>query len=269
MTRTFAHYSMAAVVGYAGLCAWLYFAQDRLLYFPTPAVDVEQADIVLLENGDHTLRIWKVGDGSNAVLYFGGNAENVVNNVSHIRGLLPDTAFYLVNYRGYGGSSGEPGEAAIIEDAALLFDRVSSRHEQVSVIGRSLGTGVATWLAANRPVWKLILVTPYDSIEAIAAREFPFVPVSLLLRNKFRSIDYAPAITSPALVLLAETDRITPHPHAMNLVNQFPAAQVSVHTLPDSTHGTINHARSYYRLIRQFLLGEGLSRDASGTTTSM
>ncbi|MBT8084074.1 MAG: lysophospholipase [Woeseia sp.] len=269
MKRTLTHYSIAAVVAYAGLCGWLYFAQDRLLYFPTPAVEIENAEKVILENGDHTLRIWKIGNGSNAVLYFGGNAENVANNVAHVENLLPDTAFYLTNYRGYGGSSGEPSEAAIIEDAALLFDHVSANHQRVSVIGRSLGTGVATWLAANRPVRKLILVTPYDSIEAIAMREYSFVPVSLLLRNKFRSIDYVPAITSPTLVLLAETDRVTPHHHAMNLVEQFPESQISVHTLPDSTHSTVSHARGYYRLIRQFLLDEGLNIDRRNIKTSL
>ncbi|MGB5246964.1 MAG: alpha/beta hydrolase [Woeseia sp.] len=256
MKRLLVHYSIAALVAYTGLCGWLYFAQDKLLYLPTAEVRAENADIVALQNGDATLKVWKVGAGSKAVLYFGGNGEDVANNIERFRDLLPDTSFYLMNYRGYGGSSGEPTESAIFADAASLYDLARKDHQQIAVIGRSLGSGVATWLAANREISKLVLVTPFDSLEAVASGEYPFAPVSLLLRDKYRSIDYVPRIRAPVLVLLADTDNVVPHHHAMNLVGQFPIEQVSVRILLGSTHNSISSAADYLILIKAFLLND-------------
>lgn len=274
MKRWLIHYSIAGLLAYAGLCTWLYFAQDNLLYLPTPEVSAANASITYLRNGPETIKVWKVGNGSRAVLYFGGNGENVANNIETFRGLLPDTTFYLMNYRGYGGSSGEPAEAAFLEDAALLFDQVSEVHKRVAVIGRSLGSGVATWLAANRPVTRLILVTPFDSVENIAKSEYPFAPVSLLLRDKFRSIDYVPAISAPVLVLLADNDVVIPHHYAMNLVAQFPLEQVRVRILPETTHNTVSQADEYALLIKQFLSEEMPSQtqtaqQAAGATSTL
>lgn len=260
MKRGFIHYSIVGLVAYVGLCGWLYVTQDSLLYFPSAEIADAPAQIVALQNGDHTLKIWKVGDGSHAVIYFGGNGENVANNIAGFDGLMPDTSVYLVNYRGFGGSTGEPGEAAFYEDAALLYDRVSEAHDRVSLIGRSLGSGVATWLAANRDVYRIVLVTPYDSIENIAKRNYPYAPVSLLLRDKYRSIDRASSITVPILVLLAEKDSIIPHRHAMNLVKEFSEEQVTVKTLPYSTHNTISRAQGYFESMARFLATPGSRR---------
>lgn len=256
MKRLFIHYSIAGLVAYLGLCGWLYAAQGRLLYFPTPEVMVADAEILRLRNGAESLKVWKVGDGSDAVIYFGGNGEDVAHNIDDVTGLLPDTSTYLLNYRGYGGSSGAPSEAAIMEDALLLYDDVARRHRQVAVIGRSLGSGVATWVASQRDASKVVLVTPYDSIEDVAKKEYPFAPVSLLLRDKYRSIDNVPGIRAPVLVLLADIDNVIPREHSMNLVGSFPLGQVTVRVLPDTTHNSISSAKDYYLLIRQFLAEE-------------
>lgn len=253
MTRALLRFSLVGLLAYAGLCAYLYVAQDSMLYFPTAEVTAPRTEVIALYNDTERLKIWKVGNGTHAVLYFGGNGENVANNIDGFDGLLEDATFYLANYRGYGGSSGRPGEAAFVADAALLYDTVRPQHATVSVIGRSLGSGVATWLAANREVTKLILVTPFDSVENVASQVYPYVPVSLLLRDKFRSVDYAPAITAPVLVLLAGTDSVIPHQHAIKLVNEFPESQVTVRTLSRTTHNTISRADAYYPSIRQFL----------------
>jgi pimeloyl-ACP methyl ester carboxylesterase len=81
---------------------------------------------------------------------------------------FPITRCISCNYRGFGGSGGSPSEEAIAEDALALFDQVYASHPQVSLIGRSLGSGVAVRLASQRPVQNLILVTPYNSLEEIA-----------------------------------------------------------------------------------------------------
>jgi len=253
MLRALLRFSIVGLLAYGGLCAYLYVAQDNMLYFPTAEVTAPRTEVIALYNGTERLKIWKVGNGAHAVLYFGGNGENVANNIDGFDGLLEDATFYLANYRGYGGSSGRPGEAAFVSDAALLYDTVRPQHAAVSVIGRSLGSGVAIWLSAHREIEKVILVTPYDSIESVARQVYPYVPVSLLLRDKFRSIDHVPAITAPVLVLLAGTDRVIPQQHSINLVNEFAESQVTVRTLNSTTHNTISRADSYYPMIQRFL----------------
>ncbi len=241
------------LLAYGGMCAWLYAVQDGLMYFPTAEVQSRSAEALELRNDGETLKVWKVGDGSNALLYFGGNAENVAYSIPAFAGLLPDTAVYLHNYRGYGGSSGEPGESAFYSDAALLFDEIRGRHDSVSVVGRSLGSGVASWLAAERPVARLVLVTPFDSIANVAQRAYPFAPVGLLLRDKFASVDYVSRIEAPVLVLAAEDDGIIPRGNTMALVDRFPPRQVRLRTIDGTTHNTISRSPDYARALREFL----------------
>jgi pimeloyl-ACP methyl ester carboxylesterase len=110
---------------------------------------------------------------------------------------FPDRAIYLLHYRGYGGSSGTPSEKALFADALTLFDEVRTKHSSVDVVGRSLGSGVAVYVASLRPVARLVLVTPFDSLEGLAALRFPYVPVKWLLRDKFESWRFAPQVTAP------------------------------------------------------------------------
>ena len=115
-----------------------------------------------------------------------------------------------MHYRGYGGSAGAPSEAALLEDARTLFDQVHARHADVVAMGRSLGTGVAVRLASERPVSRLVLVTPYDSLQDIAVRQYPYFPVRWLLRERFDSGRVAARVTAPTLILAADGDEVIP-----------------------------------------------------------
>jgi pimeloyl-ACP methyl ester carboxylesterase len=114
--------------------------------------------------------------GPKALIYFGGNAEDVSRSLPGLSQAFPDYALYLLHYRSYGGSSGTPSEEAIQRDATALFDRAHAEHPQTVVIGRSLGSGVAVRLASQRPASRLILITPYDSFQEIAASHYPALP---------------------------------------------------------------------------------------------
>lgn len=196
---------------YLFACGLLYFAQRSLLFVPPPVSSSPSASFISVENGGGTLRIWtRPAESQEAVIYFGGNAEDVLGNLESYSKALPNRDLYLVNYRGYGGSTGSPSEEALFSDALAVYDLVSQKHPNVSVIGRSLGSGVAVYLASMRKVNKLVLVTPYDSIESIARTRFPFFPISLLLKDKFDSASRAHDITSKTLVVLAEHDELIP-----------------------------------------------------------
>lgn len=117
----------------------------------------------MLERADATLRISaRPHDGPGAVVYFGGNAEDVAWTVPELAGAFPDRAIYALHYRGYGGSSGRPAEAALRDDARALFRLVHSRHPDVIVVGRSLGSSLAIQLAAEEPVTRLAMISPFE-----------------------------------------------------------------------------------------------------------
>ena len=133
------------------------------------------------------------------LIYFGGNAEEaswVLSELAHI----PGWSALVVNYRGYGQSEGAPSERALFADALALYDQAIKRLDiephRVVAMGRSLGTGVATYLASQRPIAAVILVSPYDSLVSIAQRAYPFLPVRLLLKHRFDSRHARPAYTS-------------------------------------------------------------------------
>jgi uncharacterized protein len=244
-----------ALVIYAVICGALYAAQRSLLYFPTPESHSVQAEILQVETNGAVLKVWHVqSTGERAILYFGGNSEDVGWNIEGFAAAFPNTDVYLVNYRGYGGSTGAPSEAALLADAEAVFDEVRRRHPRVAVIGRSLGSGVAVHLAARRDVSKLALVTPYDSVTRVAQRHFAFVPVAWLLRDKFDSLGKAHSVRAPVLVLLAEQDRVIPRAHSERLVAAFAPGQAEVRTFAGTDHDSIASAPEYHAALAAFLL---------------
>jgi pimeloyl-ACP methyl ester carboxylesterase len=162
---------------------------------------------------------------------------------------FPDHAIYLLHYRGYGGSSGKPSQDAIFSDALALFDQVHAAHPDITVIGRSLGSGVAVYLASRRPVARLVLVTPFDSVEDIAKRQFPFIPVRWILRDTFESWRYAPSVTAPTLIVAAERDEVIPRESTELLRSRFQIGVVSFVVLPGAGHNTISYSPRYLRLL--------------------
>lgn len=244
-----------ALVIYAALCGALYLAQRSILYFPTPESRSARAEAMSIAADGAVLKVWRVaGANAGALIYFGGNGEDVAGDIAPFAAAFPDTAIYLVNYRGYGGSTGSPSEAALLADAELVFDRVRAQHARVAVIGRSLGSGVAVHLAAVRDVSKLALVTPYDSVLRIAQRRLPFVPVSWLLRDTFDSAAKAPRVRAPVLALLAEVDGSIPRENSERLVGAFAPGQVEVRVISGTDHNSISDAPEYDRALASFLL---------------
>src|SRR5215471_14138139 len=202
--------------------------QERLIFFPRPlesrpAQRSNLEDVAIPAADGTKLRGWLVkGAGARAplVIYFGGNAEEVSWMVQ-VAGKFAGWSLLLVNYRGYGQSEGKPSESALFADALAIHDYAKSRAdvnpERIVAMGRSLGTGVAVHLAAERKLRGVILVSPYDSLVAAGSRHYPFLPVSLMLRHRFDSLSRAPRIDAPLLTLVAGDDRIVPPQHSRAL----------------------------------------------------
>jgi pimeloyl-ACP methyl ester carboxylesterase len=241
-------------LAYLGIAAVLYTTQRSLLYVPTPESSGYGAESVNIDSDGESLKVWRLNGGRDrAIIYFGGNAEQVSGNVPMFADMFRNATVYLVNYRGYGGSSGSPTEQGLYADAVAVYDHVAGQHDGVAVIGRSLGTGVATYLATVRDVERIVLVTPYDSIERVAARHYPIFPVALFLKDKYPSIERAEDIDAPTLVLVAEDDRVVPREHAESLVLAFGDGVVQMVVLEDTTHNTIGASPAYPVLLDEFL----------------
>jgi pimeloyl-ACP methyl ester carboxylesterase len=242
------------VVLYLGACAVLYAFQRSLIYFPQPRTVGTSGTILKLPAADADVLVSvRPREGPKALIYFGGNAEDVSLSLPAFSQAFPDHAIYLLHYRSYGGSSGTPSEEAIQRDATALFDKVHAEHPQTAVIGRSLGSGVAVRLASRRPASRLILITPYDSFQEIAVSQFPHMPVRWLLRDKFESWRYAPHIAVPTLLIAAEHDEVIPRSSTERLYTRFAKGVATLRVIPGTGHNTISASPQYLEAIRAAL----------------
>lgn len=244
----------AGLLGYLGFGAVLYFGQRSMMYLPVAENTADDTPVEWLATDAAQIKLWVIGEPADeALIYFGGNAEDVYFNAEPLRRQLPGRTIYLVNYRGYGGSDGEPAEAALLADSLQIFDQLATRHRRISVIGRSLGSAVATYLASRRAVHRLVLVTPPDSALAIAQRLYPVYPMRLMLKDRYESIVHAPAVTAPVLVLVAAEDRMIPPAHSRRLAAAFASGAVSYTEIADAGHNEIAASPDYWRTIVEFL----------------
>ena len=253
MSRTLLAILLLAALSYGAICLVVFLFQRSLIYFPeaSPAHPEEATLVLPIEEG--TVRVGtRFRKGAKAVLYFGGNAEDVSLTRPELESSFPQHALYLMHYRGYGGSSGTPSEAGLRADALALFDGVLARHASIVVIGRSLGSGIAVWLASVRQVAGLVLVTPYASLEELARSRYPFLPVRWLLRDRFESWRFAPQVSAPTLLLVAEHDSIIPRQSSQALQASFRPGIASLQIIAGTDHNSISASVDYMRALASF-----------------
>ncbi|MDR6674973.1 alpha/beta fold hydrolase [Xanthomonas sp. 1678] len=256
MLRNLGIVAAIAIVAYLVVCALLYLGQRELLYFPQATrVPAAQTDFTLQRSPALSLRGWRVNPGRDKVLlYFGGNAEDLRHARAQLAPLLPDYSVYLLAYRGYGASDGTPNEDALISDALALYDHVRAARPQaeIAVLGRSLGSGVASQLAARRPLARLVLVTPFDSLASAAQAHYPWAPVRWLLRDRYDSARALRGYRGPLLVLRAGRDQVVPASSTQRMLDALPQPPELV-SLPRAGHDDISADPRYAQALRAFL----------------
>lgn len=238
------------VVGYLGLCGALYAFQRSLLYFPQPRSGPPAGEITLPGIAVEVRASVRPHEGPQALLYFGGNGEDVSQTLPELARTFPDQAIYAMQYRGYGRSGGSPSEAALQGDALALYDLVARSHARVSVIGRSLGSGIAIRVARERPVSRLVLVTPYDSILGLASAQFRWFPVRWLLQDTYESVRHAPALTVPTTLIAAEHDEVIPRASTERLLAAFAPGIATMTVIPDAGHNDLSRRSAYGRALQ-------------------
>ena len=254
---------------FVGLCALLYLFQEQLIFLRQPLSDddrhavqflsaTSEIDVAALDGTRLHGWIRHTVEGAHPkglVIYFGGNAEEVSGQMFDAQ-LLAPWSMAAFNYRGYGRSEGRPSEDALVADAIAIYDRITKRGDvdpsRIVVLGRSLGSGVAVQLAASRPVRAVMLVSPFDSLRSIARKQYPIVPVSLLLKHPFDSLALAPDIEAPLLVIAGERDDLIPPRFSQRLHDAW-AGPTRWTVIPDADHNDVHTRPGYWTAIREFL----------------
>src|SRR5690606_38136810 len=205
---------------------------------------------------------WALGDAENPadgdaliLIYFGGNGEDVVTMLPKLE-KFGATKTYAFNYRGYGNSEGKASQELLFEDALAIYDHISAQHSgnaRIVIVGRSLGTAVAGYLATQRDIHGLILLTPLSSAIANGQRILPFLPIKYLIRHPFDLKTLAKDFTCPVLVLIAEADTVIPPTDSQQTYDAITSPKHLV-KLPGVGHGNVFDNPNALKAVRQFLM---------------
>ncbi|MFW5999688.1 MAG: alpha/beta hydrolase [Halanaerobiaceae bacterium] len=263
---------------WVAVCILMYLFQERIIFHPPEesrvnrsrfktAEDVEEITLEVEEG--IKLRGWFVhgnsesGGNSTAIsgesrliIYFGGNAEEVSYLVDEFRGLnVKGWSAVFLNYRGYGTSDGQPGEKELYQDANKIYDHFQNGEEDfdtVVVMGRSLGTGVATYLAHQRSVDGVILASPFTSLVDVAREMYPFLPAGLLVKHEFDSIGRASDIEAPLNIIVAAEDELIPARQAEKLASGW-GGEAEIVEISGEGHNTLTKSPEFKSLLGHIL----------------
>ena len=211
------------ILVYFLILIFLYFYQRNLMYHPSEnnysndqlTVQIEKVRVDT-EDGIELLGWYHNKDIGRykTILYFHGNAgslENRIHKLNHFKEM--DVNFLIIAWRGFSGNKGKPSEKGLYEDGRSAINWLLNKgikEENIIIYGESLGTGVATHLSQKRKFAGIILETPFTSMIDAAKKFYPYIPVSLLLKDKFNIKDKIKNVTVPVLVMHGESDQIVP-----------------------------------------------------------
>ena len=218
------HFAVSLAALYAAIIAGMYFVQTWLL-FPTLLARATRVRLpestqrlkVRTPDGESLMgvRIPCVGgmvEGAPSLLGFGGNAWNAETMAVMLNRLFPDRSVIGFHYRGYPPSSGRPSAEALLSDSLVVFDHLqrAQASEPIIAVGFSIGSSVSAYVARHRPAKGLILVTPFDSLEALARDLYWWAPVGRLIRHHMSTIEFVRDSLVPMALLIAEHDAVVP-----------------------------------------------------------
>jgi pimeloyl-ACP methyl ester carboxylesterase len=236
-------------IGYLAICVALFLAQGKLLF---PAGMVSGAGplppsakrLVVQNEGEqlHGVHIPpRAPDGQRlTILGFGGNAWNAEAAALYLHDLYPQADIVAFHYRGYRPSTGSPSTAALLSDATTIYDHLTAtlKPGRIVAVGFSIGSGVAAHLASRRPIAGAILVTPFDSLKAVARRHYPWLPIGLLFRHEMTAAKDLSGGHVPVALIAAGRDTIIPPARASALAGAVPNLVLD-RTLASAGHNDI------------------------------
>lgn len=261
-------------VVYLAVIGAMFFMQRSLLYYPvaagaSPDPDGPSIQVVQIEteDGERLVGWWLPATGDNpTLLFFNGNAAGLAVQEGRWRRIADKgVGFLAIGYRGYDGSTGRPTEAGLHKDADAAYEWLSRRVEPSRIVihGFSLGSGVAVRLASERPARAVVLEAPYTSTVDVAAKAYPWAPVSLLMLDQYRSRDIIDRIRAPVLVIHGDADEVIPFDQGWALYRMARPPKAFVRMV-GSNHSTLVRDGAYDHVWRFLNLPPGAPSAAEG-----
>lgn len=240
----------------------LYFNQEKILFlsrvlpndynfkFSYPFEEI----FLETDGGIINMIHFKIKDPKGVILYFNGNSRNLASWGRRAQFLVEKQYDVLVmDYRTFGKSKGELSETAFYSDAQYGFNYLKERYEEknISVYGRSLGTGIAVYIASNNMPKQLVLETPYYSIVDVGQSRFPMFPVNWLLKYKFQSYKYIQQVTCPITIFHGTDDDVVPYTSAEKLFDVASKENSEFITIDGGRHNNLRRFDIYQQKIEQ------------------
>lgn len=240
-----------------------YYMQERLIFFPEKLPQdytfnfQETYEEVYLTSGEATIHAlhFKVNKPKGVVLYFHGNAGS-------LRGwgtLAPDFiskgySLFIIDYRGFGKSTGKISEQALHEDAQAAYNYLLQLYspQDIIIYGRSIGTGLATRLASEVQSRMLILETPFYSFVHVAGYHFAFLPVSLLLKYTFQSDKWIDKVNVPVYIIHGTADEVVPYTSGLKLAEKA-GSKATMITIKGGSHNNLSAFPQYHQVMEEVL----------------
>lgn len=202
-------------------------------------------------------------EASPFIIYYGGNAEDPLIS---LRYLIPDESqsysWLFMNYRGFGESTGKPSQAGLFADALAVYDHVIKvfkiSPDKIFLVGRSIGSSIASYVASQRVTAGLILVTPFDSLVSFAPKIVQNSPLKYYLQNYFNTQKYLESVPGQILIISAEEEEVIPKNCIDNLLNKF-KNQLHVVEIKKADHQDIGEFPEYETAIHNYIQSSVLS----------
>lgn len=249
------------------LAVFVYFMQPSLVYFPlreldfTPAaVELPYQEVQLTTADGERLHAWWIerADAHGALLFLHGNGGNISHRLDSIR-LFHEAGLSVLipDYRGYGASSGRPGERGTYLDAEAawhhLVDALGVEPERVVIYGESLGGAIASWLASRVRCGALLITAGFTSVEDMGRHYYPYLPVRWLVRIRYPGIEHIRAAKCPVLIMHSPTDEIVPFEMGQRLFEAAPAPKEFLELAGGHNDGFILSSERVTRAMHRFL----------------
>lgn len=255
------------VSAWIGLSVLFYLTQSSYIYYPTKEITVTPADIQLefeeiyIETSDkQRLHGWFIPHPTPraTLLFFHGNGGNISHRLEKIN-VFNDLGLniFIFDYRGYGLSTGDPDEAGTYADAIaayrFLIEEKNISPENTIFYGESLGSSISSWLAKQHPPGALILDSGFTSIKDMASHYYPFLPVNIITRIRYPTLQHMMDINSPLLVIHSIEDEIIPFDHGLELYEKANGPKTMLQISGDHNFGFYTSLLKYKEGMNSFI----------------
>ena len=246
--------------------AMLYFLQEKFIFLPTKlerdytyefTQPFEELFLTTADGAELNGIHFTLDNPKGIIVYYHGNAGDLAR-WGEIGSYFLQFGYevLIMDYRTYGKSTGTLSEEALLQDAVLFYEKAKATfsEEEIIIYGRSLGTSMASYVAAHNSPSKLILETPFYSLEDLVGERFPYIPLKSLLRYKFRTNDFLSDVSCPVTIVHGTEDSIVPYESGEKLFKTLPGKQGTLITVPGGEHNDLINFREYREAIQTLLL---------------